>query len=131
MSETVWLNRNWSPSYGLGKPAMRWQMIVNYLIFWITWNAQTFAELTFSDFSVAKTFCTEDYNDEASYNGCNKEVLLPDAIEDNKAIECYQCQVSVDQRNQTLGTGERSCWDNPQERHLQKCSMGEKLFIFY
>ena len=75
------------------------------------------------DFQVVKTYCTEEIGDWGDqYYGCNEEVKLPGSIEDNQAIECYQCSVTVDQNNNTIGTGERTCWDQPQERYLQKCS---------
>ena len=59
---------------------------------------------------VCKDTCDED--------NCN-------SITTEKRLSCYNCEVTVDSLNRTIGFGDAACFENPQARHLDTCGDGE------
>ena len=46
-------------------------------------------------------------------------------ITTEKRLSCYNCEVTVNSLNETLGMGDFACFENPATRHLSTCGNGD------
>ena len=47
------------------------------------------------------------------------------SVTTEEQLSCYNCEVTVDSLNRTIGFGNAACFENPQARHLDTCGNGK------